>query len=118
MRSISREQLKKSYGQLVRLIQARHEMGPEVERELFVKHTPVEGLCHQRCYYQIWTSPGKPDLYISYLMDHIITDVELRLIGRSVQQVTFYDSFQEYEANRIRGMSSVPASEQTGINYN
>jgi hypothetical protein len=100
MRSISREQLKKSYGQLVRLIQARHEMGPEVERELFVKHTPVEGLCHQRCYY------------------HIITDVELRLIGRSVQQVTFYDSFQEYEANRIRGMSSVPASEQTGINYN
>ncbi|HYG03309.1 MAG TPA: hypothetical protein VD927_12745 [Chryseosolibacter sp.] len=108
---IQREELKKDWKFLIDVIQSKHVMEPVIEKELFENHKPVKGLCHQRGYFVLVGS-----YYLQYIMDHVITDVDYRLIGRSVMEVIFYDTYQEYEAVRIKAMSSV--KDQTGINLN
>lgn len=100
---------------LIKLIQAQHEMGPEIERELFhntnPKFFPQKGLAHSRYYFMI-AGP----YYIRYLMDHIIANVETQQIGRSVLEVIFYEDYMEYEAARQKQMSV--STDQTGLHYN
>ena len=114
METIEREELKKVYPNWIDLFQKHHTMGPEIYEELFIKHTPVENLGHSRDYFLIIDDI----FYTSYCMDHIIVDVELKVIARRLLSVTLYDSFQEYEAARVRGMQSVKPEDQTGLNFN
>lgn len=111
--TIDRAELKTHYKELIDYIQKRHVMEPVIEQELFVHNEPVPNLCHTRGYFVMFG-----EYHIQYLMDHVIMDVDLRLIGRSVEQVIFYDTYAEYEAARVRAMSGVKPSEQTGLNLN
>jgi hypothetical protein len=88
-------------------------MGPEIEKELFIDRTPVRGLCHTRGYLIIWK-----EFFLRYEMDHIIVNPETAEIGRRINEVTLYESYQEYEAARVLAMSSVSPNEQTGLNFN
>jgi hypothetical protein len=102
---------------MIQMIQGSHEMGPEIERELFIDNTPVENLCHQRGYFKIFVCGGE-HMYVHYYMDHVIQNVDLKLIGRALQEVTVYESFMEYESERIRMLSRVKPTEQEGLNLN
>ena len=113
MTTINREVLKERFQDLIAVIQSMHVMGPEIEKELFVKHKPVVGLCHTRAYFIIAGA-----VYMQYTMDHIIVDVESKQLGRSVQEVIFYDNYIEYEHARIKAMSGVKAEDQTGLHLN
>lgn len=113
--TFTREFMKKEFPELIQLIQKTHEMGPEIENELYVNHTPVEHLCHQRSYFKIFMNPN---IYMQYTMDHVIKNVELKLIGRAVQEVIIYDTFQEYEVARVKAMSAVAPQNQDGLNLN
>jgi hypothetical protein len=120
MERIEREELKKEYPHWIDRIQKMHVMGPEIEQELFVNNTPVKNLGHNREYFTILEMEDKEGkkvtLYISYDMDHIIVDVEKRLLARRLIAMTLYDSFQEFESTRVRDMSK--KKDQTGLNYN
>jgi len=111
MIKFNRKQLKNEFPELIALIQKNHIMEDNIERELYIDNKPVVGLCHTRGYFVIFDG-----YYIQYTMDHIITNVELKLIGRSVQDVTFYDNYIEYETDRTKAMSAT--KDQTGINLN
>lgn len=113
MTKFDRPYLKQHFPEMIKFIQSQHTMGPEIEKELFVDNIPVRGLCHQRGYFILWG-----EYCIQYVMSHIISDTNLRLIGRSVDEVIVYDNFQEYESARVRAMSAVKPSEQTGIGFN
>jgi hypothetical protein len=111
MTVIGREELKLAHKGLIALIQMKHVMEDNIERELFIENKPVKGLCHTRGYFVIMD-----EFFIQYEMDHIIVDPNLMLIGRSLREVIFYDDFQEYEAARVKAMSK--SKDQTGINFN
>ena len=113
MEKIGREELKKDFKPLIVLLQKVHRMGPEIERELFIDHAPVIGLCHTRGCFIHFAS-----YYLQYEMDHIIQDVEKKIIARRVTEVIVYDNFIEYEAARVKAMSNVKNNEQTGLNFN
>jgi hypothetical protein len=113
MTVFNREFLKRDFPDMISFIQSQHVMGPEIEKELFVDNKPVKNLCHQRGYFVIWG-----DFYLQYYMSHIITDVELQLIGRCVDEVIVYDSYTEYERERQKAMNAVKPNEQTGISLN
>lgn len=111
MLQINREELKAEFPDLIAGIQKKHVMEDNIFQELFVDNTPVVGLCHERGYFVVMG-----DQFIQYHMEHIITDVELQLIGRRLTSIIFYDSYQEYESDRVKTMSK--SSNQTGINFN
>ena len=111
MTTITRTELKEKLPWLISMIQKNHVMEDNIERELFRNNKPVKGLCHQRGYFCI-----AGEFYIQYLMDHVIVDPKRRLIGRAVQEVIFYDNYQEYESARVKQLSS--SRDQTGLNYN
>ena len=117
MTTFDRKFLKEEFPELIQIIQKAHVMENNIEQELFVNHEPVVNLCHTRGYFMVLQNSKGP-MYIQYEMDHVIQDVELRLIGRAVMSVTHYDTFQEYESARVRAMSSVAPNEQTGLNLN
>lgn len=108
-----RKYLKSEFPEMIKFIQANHVMGPEIEKELYIDNKPVRGLCHTRGYFIIWDK-----YFIQYVMAHIITDVQMQLIGRAVDEVIVYDDFQEYESARIKAMSEVKPNQQTGLNFN
>lgn len=111
MITLSREELKRDFPSLITGIQKNHVMEDNIFQELFVSHKPVVGLCHERGYFVIIG-----DMFIQYTMEHIITDVQLQLIGRRLTSVIIYDNYQEYETDRVRTMSA--AKDQTGLNLN
>lgn len=113
MIKVGREELKAKWAFLIEFIQKNHVMEPNIERELFhnPKFKPQKGLCHTRGYFIIFN-----DYFVQYEMDHIIVDPNLSLIGRSLREVIFYDTFQEYESARVKAMSK--SKDQTGINFN
>lgn len=113
MIQIKREELKRDWQNLISYIQKHHVMGPEIEKELFIDREPVVGLCHTRGYFILFG-----EFYVQYVMDHIITEVATQQIGRRIEEVYFYDSYSEYESERVKAMSAVSPSEQTGINLN
>ncbi len=110
---IGREELKKEWPELIAYIQKNHVMEPVIEKELFhnPKFKPQKGLCHTRGYFIIFG-----EYFVQYEMDHIIVDPKLSLIGRSLREVIFYDTFQEYESARVNTMSK--SKDQTGLNLN
>lgn len=110
--TVKRLELKHLFPELIKLIQDKHIMGPEVEQELFVNHKPVQ---HLTTSIKCWAMFGT--FYINYVMDHVIMDVETKAIGRAVAEVTFYDSFIEYEADRQLWLGS-DISKSTGLNLN
>jgi hypothetical protein len=111
MTKINRDELKAQYPDLISGIQKRHVMEDNIYQELFVDNKPVVGLCHERGYFVIMG-----DMFIQYLMEHIITNVKASLIGRRLKEVIIYDSYQEYESDRVRLMSK--SKDQTGLNFN
>lgn len=111
MEIFGRQELKKEFPKLIELIQKNHVMEDNIERELFITNEPVKGLCHTRGYFVIMGN-----FFIQYEMDHIIVDPKLNLIGRSLREVIFYDSYQEYESARLNAMSG--SKDQTGLNFN
>ncbi len=111
MTTFNREQLKSELPHLIALIQQKHVMESNIERELFIDNKPVKGLCHTRGYFVIMG-----EYFIQYEMDHIIVDPDKSLIGRSLREVIFYDDYQEYESARVKAMSK--SKDQTGINLN
>lgn len=111
MTTISREELKRDFPDLIAGIQKKHVMEDNIYQELFVDNTPVVGLCHERGYFVIMG-----DFFIQYAMEHIITDVDLCLIGRRLKEVIIYDDYQEYESDRVKTMSK--SKDQTGLNFN
>lgn len=113
MIKVGREELKSKWKFLIEYIQKNHVMEPVIEKELFQnkKFKPQKGLCHTRGYFVIFDK-----YFIQYEMDHIIVDPNLNLIGRSLREVIFYDTFQDYEAARVKAMSAT--KDQTGINFN
>ncbi len=110
---LNRHNLKTNHPGLIKYIQEKHEMGPEIYEELYVKHVPVVGLCHTRGYFIIFG-----EYFAQCVMDHIITNVERQEIGRRIDEVILYESYIEYETERVKAMSKVNPSSQTGINYN
>jgi len=120
MEKIEREELKEKYTHWIDRIQKMHVMGPEIEQELFVNNAPVKNLAHNREYFTILEMEdkegGKQTLYVSYDMDHIIVDVKKRLLARRLISMTLYESFQEFEAERVKGMMAT--KDQTGLSYN
>jgi len=115
---INRQTLKDLHPEIITAIQGIHKMGPEIEKELFIDNEPVVGLCHQRGYFLVWKWNDGAVIYLNYLMDHVIRDVATKQIGRSVMEVTIYDSFIEYESARVSKLSSVSPKDQTGLNLN
>lgn len=111
MNQINREELKRDFPDLIAGIQKKHVMEDNIYQELFINNTPVVGLCHERGYFVIIG-----DQFIQYHMEHIITDVDLTLIGRRLTSIILYDDYQEYEADRIKTMSK--SKDQTGLNFN
>lgn len=111
MITLDREELKQQYPALIIGIQKLHVMEGSIYEELFINHTPVVGLCHERGYFVIMGS-----MFIQYAMEHIITDVDLSLIGRRLKEVIVYDNYQEYESARVRAMSA--SKDQTGLSLN
>jgi hypothetical protein len=49
-------------------------------------------------------------------MRYQIVDPKISLIGRAVDKVIIYESYQEYEADRVRSLSKGKHSE--GLNFN
>lgn len=87
----------------------------QVHKELFERNKPVLGLCTTlRCFMIIGP------YYLQYEMDHQIIgfDKGKPLVGRSVQWVIVYDSFQEYEAARIMTLGTQPTDKVTGYFQN
>jgi len=115
--TFKRDILKYKHPELIQLVQHFHVMGPEIDRELFIDNKPVKGLCHTRSYFSIYKIHGD-DMYVNYIMDHIILDVKKKGIGRTVQEVTIYDTYVEFECDKVKELSSVHPSQQTGLNYN
>lgn len=113
MIKVGRKELKSKWKFLIDYIQKNHVMEPNIERELFhnPKFKPQKGLCHTRVYFIIFDQ-----YFVQYEMDHIIVDPNLSLIGRSLREVIFYDTYQEYESARVKAMSA--SKDQTGINFN
>lgn len=109
--TFNREELKAELPELIAVIQKHHVMEANIYQELYVSNKPVKGLCHERGYFVILDK-----WFIQYSMEHIIQDVQLQLIGRRLTSVTVYDTFQEYESDRVKTMSS--SKDQTGINFN
>jgi hypothetical protein len=109
--TFTREELKREMPDVIAAIQKHHVMESNIYQELYINHKPVKGLCHERGYFVI-----VGDLFLQYTMEHIIQDVQLQLIGRRVTSVTVYDTFQEYEAERVKRMSG--SKDQTGLNFN
>lgn len=109
--TFKREELKKHLPHLIAIIQKHHVMEPNIMQELYINNTPVKGLCHERGYFVIMDK-----WFIQYSMEHIITDVNAMLIGRRLISVTVYDTFQEYETDRVKTMSK--SKDQTGLNFN
>jgi hypothetical protein len=116
MEIIERDELRDEYPDIVKGIQSRHEMHPDVPIELFKRHKPVKGLAHTRSYFIILSSTGRPDSYIQYYMRYQVVDPKLNLIGRAVDKVIIYETYQEFEADRVRLLSNSKNSE--GINLN
>jgi hypothetical protein len=108
---LDREELKSHYHDLITGIQMHHVTEDNIYQELFVDNTPVVGLCHERGYFVIMS-----DMFIHYSMEHIITDVDLSLIGRRLKEIIVYDNYQEYESDRVKRMSK--SKDQTGLNFN
>lgn len=115
MIKVGRQELKDKWAFLIEYIQKHHVMEPVIEKELFdnPKFKPQKGLCHTRGYFILFG-----EYFIQYEMDHIIVDPNLSLIGRSLREVIFYDTFSDYEAARVKAMSAVKPEEQTGLNLN
>lgn len=111
MIQIDREELKSKFPDLIAGIQKKHIMEDNIYQELFVDNKPVVGLCHERGYFVIMG-----DHFIQYYMEHIITDVDLNMIGRRLTAVIIYDNYQEYESDRVKTMSK--STNQTGLNFN
>jgi hypothetical protein len=111
MIKVSRDELKANWKLLIDFIQKNHVMEPCVEEELFINNKPVIDLCHTRGYFIMFG-----EWYVQYSMAHVIMDVQLRLIGRAVEEVIFYDTYAEYESARVRAMSGT--KNQTGIHLN
>lgn len=111
MIKIERDELKSKYPDMIVGIQKKHIMEDNIYQELFVDNKPVVGLCHKRGYFVIMG-----DQFVQYYMEHIITDVDLTLIGRRLTAVIIYDNYQEYEADRVKTMSK--STNQTGLNFN
>ena len=114
MEKIKRKELKKHWGFLIDYIQKNHVDDPDVAQELFVRHKPVRGLCNQRGYFLIMDN----QYFIQYVMDVIITEPELGLCGRAIQEVILYDDFIEYQGEFQRSLQSVSPQKQTGLNLN
>lgn len=110
---IERNELKATMPELIAFIQQHHVMGPEIEKELFIDRVPVEGLCHTRGYFIIWK-----EFYLQYEMDHIVVTPSIGELARRVNKVIIYESYQEYESERVKAMSAVKPNEQTGLNLN
>lgn len=113
---IDRDELRDEYPDIVKGIQSRHTMHPDVPIELFKRHKPVKGLAHTRAYFIIMATAGKDDIYLQYHMRYQIVDPKISLIGRAVDKVIIYESYQEYEADRVRSLSKGKHSE--GLNFN
>lgn len=115
--TFDRKFLKEEFPELIQIIQKNHVVGDEVYHELYIAHKPVVNLCHTRGHFAVFHNSKGP-LYLQYTMAYVIQDVEAKLIGRAVEDVTHYETFIEYEAARVKAMSSVAANEQTGLNQN
>jgi len=113
---IDRDELRDEYPDIVKGIQTRHNMHPDVPIELFKRHKPVKGLAHTRCYFIIISTKGKDDMYLQYWMRYQIVNPDAQLIGRAVDKVIIYDTYQEYEADRVRELSK--GRNQEGLNFN
>lgn len=110
---IEREELKEKYPHIIKAIQASHVMEDNIERELYINNKPVKNLGHSRYYFTII---GDNEFFIRYILDHIIMDVEKRIIARRLEQVILYESYQEFEAARVSQMST--SKDQTGLHFN
>ena len=113
---IDRDELRDEYPDIVKGIQKIHVMNPDVPIELFKRHKPVKGLAHTRAYFVIMSATGKDDIYLQYYMRYQIVSPKAHLIGRAVDKVIIYESYQEYEADRVRSLSKGKHSE--GLNFN
>lgn len=119
---INREELKADWPWLIAEIQKNHEMHPDVYTTLFHNPDPAlypqKNLAHSRGYFCVMESHSDDSYYLQFTMEYIIQDVELQLVGRSLREVIFYDGFVEYEAARIKQLSSVSPDQQDGLNLN
>jgi len=119
MFTIDRAELKADWPWLIKTIQEKHEMHPDVEQELFnnPEFEAVKDLTHERGYFIQMQYPDQV-FYLQYTMAYTITEPELRLIGRSLREVIFYEDFIEYETERVKRLSSVSPGKQEGLNLN
>jgi len=96
MIKLSKEELNLFFPQLVIQIQSHHNM-LDVAEDLFVKNKPTRGLCLRSNYF---AAIGHDDIYLQYVMDHVIIEPRFYLVARTLIEVTLYSSKEEFELAR------------------
>jgi len=112
----NREQLKTEFPQIIAFIQKTHVMEDWVYKELYEnpKYTPQRGLSTTQGSFVV----AFEKFYIHYLMEHIIENVELHLIGRSVREVTIFDTKMEYDLELQRALANPDWKHKQGTPLN
>jgi hypothetical protein len=107
MITITREQLK-DVPELFQVIKNSHTVDTElVIKELFKDDEPQLGIVYQRGYFAIVKLLNAP-AYLHYVIDHeikITTDA-FAAVAVSVDSVTLFESYTEYEAERFKTLST------------
>jgi len=97
MIKLTKQELNAFFPSLVIQIQKHHNQ-QDVAEELFVKNTPTRGLCLRHNYF---VNIGQGDIYLQYVMDHVIVEPRLYLIARTLHEVILYSGKEEFELARI-----------------
>jgi hypothetical protein len=118
MRTLNREQLTAELPEIINVIRRGHKPDlAEIMKELFINNKPVKGLTHTRGFFVI-IPLSKLTLYVYYEVAHTLrveTDL-FSAVALSVESVTLYDNYIEYEADRVKKLSA--GKDQQGLNLN
>ena len=96
MIKLTKEELDAFFPQLVNQIQSHHNM-KDIAEDLFIKNTPTRGLCIRSNYF---AAIGHDDIYLQYVMDHVIIEPRFYLVARTLIEVTLYTCKEEFELAR------------------
>ena len=80
---------------------------------MLAKEDAKEGDRFRRGYFRIWNRN-----YLHYKVEYRIEDLERGIISMAPVWLQVFESYPEYEAERVKILQSVPADQQDGFSLN
>lgn len=111
MIKLNREELHTFFPGLVKKIQEHHDM-EDIGNELFVKRKAERGLCQIRNYFL----EIDDDLFLQYVMEHIVIEPQLFLVARTLREVILYDGKKEFQLARLVDEASAKIKQKPELN--